>query len=222
MTIFVLAPLNGWVYENRMRRKRDPQRTTIEWIVKGLEKPGKTTTGLANALGLPQPRVSEMKRGARLLKVTELSKAAAYLEEPVPSELIETADAPGGTQSVPHLSWISAGLMRREDISDEQIGMLYTSGLPSGDWIALTVQGDSMDRISPPESIIFVNRRDKKLVPNGLYVIADADGNATYKRYRTGPPPRFEAVSTRADIEPIYPEQEPTIIGRVRRTILDM
>lgn len=204
-----------------MKRKRDLRQVTIDWIVKGLKKPGKTGTGLAKALDLPQPRIPEIKKGIRLLKVSELSKAAAYLEEPVPPELIDSTEGQLATQPVPHLSWVSAGEMKRDVVADEQIGTIFIAGLPPGDWIALTVRGDSMDRISPPESIIFVNRRDKTLVPNGLYVIDDGEGNATYKRYRSGPPRRFEAVSTK-EIEPIYFEQEPTIIGRVRRTILDM
>lgn len=78
-----------------------------------------------------------------------------------------------------------------------------------------------MDRISPPDSMIIVNRRDKRLVANACYVIADGDGGATYKRYRPDPM-RFEPVSTNPAHEPMFPDHEPTIIGRVRRTILDM
>lgn len=128
---------------------------------------------------------------------------------------------PLAEQAVPHISWISAGSMMRDDVADEALGTLRVNDLPPGDWIALTVRGDSMDRISPPDSVIFVNRRDKALVPNALYVIDDGEGNATYKRYRPGPPMRFEPVSTNTELEPIFPEQEPTIVGRVRRTVLD-
>jgi phage repressor protein C with HTH and peptisase S24 domain len=122
---------------------------------------------------------------------------------------------------IPLLSMVSAGLLSRDDVADEAMGTLRISDLPPGDWIALRVLGDSMDRISPPESVILVDRRDKRLVPNALYVIADEEGNSTYKRYRPGPPPRFEPVSTNTSLEPIFPHQEPVIVGRVRRTILD-
>lgn len=123
---------------------------------------------------------------------------------------------------VPYLAWVSAGSMMREDIADEALGLLKVADLPSsGDWIALKVQGDSMDRISPPESIIFVDRKDRALVPNGCYVIADIDGNATYKRYRSGPM-RFEPVSTNSQHEPIFPDNEPFIVGRVRRSLIEM
>ena len=128
---------------------------------------------------------------------------------------------PGSAAIVPLLSWISAGAMMHDDVADEALGNITVSDLPPGDWISLKVVGDSMDRISPPESVILVNRRDKELVPNGLYVISDEDGNATYKRYRPGPPRRFEPVSSNKDLEPLFPDNDPVIVGRVKRTMLD-
>lgn len=122
---------------------------------------------------------------------------------------------------VPLLTAVSAGELLRDDIRDEAMGMLYFADLPEGDWIALRVEGTSMDRISPPESIIVVNRADKRLVPNACYVIADEDGAATYKRYRPSPD-RFEPVSTFDHHKTIFPEHQPTIVGRVKRSYIDM
>lgn len=134
----------------------------------------------------------------------------------------EPTDTEEGTvHAVPVLAMVSAGVLMQDAVRDEAIGEIRLSDLPPGDWIALRVVGSSMDRISPPDSTILVDRRDRRLVPNALYVIADEDGNATYKRYRPGPPPRFEPVSTDKDLEPIYPQNEPVIVGRVRRTMLD-
>lgn len=126
-----------------------------------------------------------------------------------------------GNLRIPLISWISAGKPVNNGEYDEELGTVGATDLPEGDWVALRVTGDSMDRISPPDSIIFVDTNDKQLIPNGLYVIDDGNGNATYKRYRPGPPERFEPVSTNPDLEPIFYDQTPTIIGRVRRTILD-
>ncbi len=124
--------------------------------------------------------------------------------------------------SVPYLAWVSAGAMIRDDIADEALGLIRVADLPaSGDWIALKLSGDSMDRISPPDSIIFVDRSDRNLVPNGCYVISDVEGNATYKRYRSGPM-HFEPVSTNPQHEPIFPDNDPIIVGRVRRSIVDI
>lgn len=122
---------------------------------------------------------------------------------------------------VPHLSWISAGAMTRDDVADEAIGSIEVTGLPRGDWFALTVQGTSMDRISPPDSIILVNRKDKHLVANACYIIDDGEGNATYKRYRPNPM-RFEPVSTDERHETLFPDNEPTIVGRVGLSMIRM
>lgn len=128
----------------------------------------------------------------------------------------------GARVDVPLISWVSAGKMSFPDISDEIIGHVQEGDLdPEGDWIALKVVGDSMDRISPPESIIFVDRSDKVLVPNACYVISNGDGEATYKRFRSNPM-RFEPVSTNPAHEPIYPRQEPLIVGRVKKSTIQM
>lgn len=122
---------------------------------------------------------------------------------------------------VPVLSMVSAGALIQHQFQDEHRQLLRVVGLPDGDWIALEVTGTSMDRISPPGSLILVNRRETQLVPNACYVIADEDGAATYKRFRPDPM-RFEPVSTEAGHEAIFPENDPVVIGRVRRTVLDM
>lgn len=125
----------------------------------------------------------------------------------------------------PLISWVSAGALLQPDVQayveDEPI--VYAPDLDSnGDWIALRVDGDSMNRISPHDSIIFVNRKDRKLVPNACYVIGDGEGGATYKRYR--PPNTWEPVSTNKAHKPMeLPDgQEPDIIGRVKKTVLSM
>lgn len=127
---------------------------------------------------------------------------------------------PGSDLIVPHLSWVSAGAMMSDDVSDEAIGTIEVAGLPPGDWFALTVRGTSMDRISPPDSVIFVNRRDKQLVANACYVIDDGEGMATYKRYRPDPM-RFEPVSTFTH-DTLFPDNEPTIVGRVGLSMIRM
>ena len=89
---------------------------------------------------------------------------------------------------------------------------------PNGDWIALRVDGDSMNKVSPHDSIIFVNRKERSPVPNAYYVIGDGEGGTTYKRYR--PPNTWEPCSTNPAHQPLTlpADQEPYIIGRVRKT----
>ena len=81
-----------------------------------------------------------------------------------------------------------------------------------------------MDRISPPGSIIFVDIKDRRLVANACYVIRDeVEGGSSYKRYRPSPA-RWEAVSTSKRHKPylIKGDRAPTVIGRVKRTVLDL
>ena len=128
-----------------------------------------------------------------------------------------------GAEGVPLISWVSAGEMETPDGVDlgADVERIPSPNLPKGNWIALRVVGDSMDRISPPDSIIFVNRADRRLVANGCYVIATPDGEATYKRYRPSPD-RFEPVSVNPAHEQFFPDGMPKIVGRVRKSILDM
>ena len=163
-----------------------------------------------------QPRADNLEKLARVLDVSvEWLLTGRGTGSPYPHRAGKTFD-------VPLVSWVSAGKMSFPDITDEIIGHVQESDLdPEGDWIALKVVGDSMDRISPPESVIFVDRNDKVLVPNACYVISNGDGEATYKRFRSNPM-RFEPVSTNPAHEPIYPTREPLVVGRVKKSTIAM
>ena len=79
------------------------------------------------------------------------------------------------TIDVPIVSWVSAGEFGSQDtvVNLSDYPTIPATDLEEGEWIALRVDGPSMNKISPPDSIIFVNLRDKRLVTNGCYVIAD-------------------------------------------------
>jgi transcriptional regulator with XRE-family HTH domain len=177
---------------------------------------------LAEKAGVSQQLISQLE-GSKNNSTKELPAIAQALGVPV-HEIDEAyvTDAGGiPTTIVPLIAWVSAGAMAQDHFGDEALGQLRIGDLPAGDWIALRVTGDSMDRISPPDSVIVVNRRDKRLVSNACYVIADLNGDATYKRYRSDPM-RFEPVSTNPSHEPIFPDHEPTIVGRVKRSMIEM
>lgn len=173
---------------------------------------------LSGDVGISVSQLSRFESGDREPRVSELIKIAQRFRVPW-QEMIEEGASP--YVSVPLISWVSAGRLETADHVEHEGDPIPIAGLPHGDWFALRVKGDSMDRISPPDSVIVANRRDKRLVPNGCYIIGDGDGGATYKRFRPEPM-RFEPVSTNPTHEPIFPDHEPTIIGRVRRTILEM
>ncbi|MBI1620128.1 LexA family transcriptional regulator [Aquamicrobium sp. cd-1] len=156
-----------------------------------------------------------------------LKTSVAWLLEEAGPEIVEGNVVDHSFVPAKLISWVSAGaLSLPEQAHDDELEYaptVYAPDLdPAGDWIALRVDGDSMNRISPHDSIIFVNRKDKRLVPNACYIIGDGEGGATYKRFR--PPNTWEPVSTNPQHQPfVLPHGvEPDIIGRVRKTILAM
>jgi SOS-response transcriptional repressor LexA len=192
-------------------------------LQRAMNAKGVGPTALAAAIGTSKQNVARWAAQERKLPMEWAEKIARYLDVFLTSLLVPQA----GPLGAPLISWVSAGALKAPSVVIEldDAKMAYIHGLdPKGDWIALEVEGDSMDRISPPESIIFVNRKDRRLVTNACYVIADAEGGeATYKRFRANPD-RWEPVSTNPEHEPVFVRKgrEPVIIGRVRKTLLSM
>lgn len=124
--------------------------------------------------------------------------------------------------AVPLLSWVSAGAMQAVSHSDElaDAQMIPASGLGNGDWFALSVEGDSMDRIAPSGSIILVNRLEKAPLPRKFYIFLQGE-EATFKRYADNPP-RLEPFSTNPAHEALFPGKNLTVIGRVRRVLIEI
>lgn len=179
----------------------------------------------AKYLGMKQSTYNQYENGTRLIPVEPLSVFAKKMKVSIDWILNGEGSLPhsSGTIWIPKISLVSAGNLTEiatiETLDD--IPRIPVSDLPDGDWISFEVEGDSMDRISPPGSLIMVNMRDKALVPNACYVIANESGEATYKRYRDTPA-RFEPVSINPNHEPLFPVGPITIIGRVRRSVLPM
>ena len=81
------------------------QSSILDWIRKGLEKPGRSQTGLAESLGIDRAQVTRLLQGKRELKVRELRLVADYLDLPLPAgTLPDSADLhsarPGAGSSV--------------------------------------------------------------------------------------------------------------------------
>lgn len=152
------------------------------------------------------------KRGLDAAEMLSLSEITGY---PIPGH---------AKTVVPLLSWVSAGKLvdSSSQIEARNAKTIPVADLPAGDYFALRVVGDSMDRLSPEDSVIIVNRGERELVPNKAFVFA-IRGEATYKLWRPKPP-RLDPFSTNPANEPRFIDdgQDLHVIGRVRRTILDM
>jgi SOS-response transcriptional repressor LexA len=123
------------------------------WIAEGLKRPNKSQMGLAAALGITQPRVSEIIRGKRKVKSTEIPQAASYLGMPPPDQLAPELFEVG---EIPVIGEVAAGLwMEVADTSEEPLEMLpFVPALSTKASYALRVRGDSVDKIAPDGSYV--------------------------------------------------------------------
>lgn len=92
----------------------------LSWIVKGLEKPGKTRRGIAKALGGIDPsQVTRLLKGERRLLAEEVPKIAAYLEETPPEGLMVAPIPAGGLPSAQEI----AAARKAQEIMAQIAGM---------------------------------------------------------------------------------------------------
>ncbi len=233
---FKTAYVNGFQTDNPKIRLRLFYRTMsnelLHRIQARLKAVGLSESAASKAAGLSADTIRNLRRDLHAGKQRSMNAASLEALAPVlkttaqwllTGEGAEEGGAAVSIVSVPLVSWVSAGNLTAPDfeVDLENAPRLVFTDLPPGDWIALDVQGDSMNRISPDGSRILANRQDRRLVPNACYVVALESGEATYKRYRPDPD-RFEPVSTNLDHEAIFPEGPVRIIGRVKRSIIDM
>lgn len=123
----------------------------------------------------------------------------------------------------PIISWVSAGQLHEAvDLSAAHEGhTIPVGGLGNGEYFGLTVSGDSMNRVSPEGSIIIVDANDRELQAGQPYIFS-IRGEATYKRWQPSPP-RLEPDSWLPhDTIFLDGTNAMFVVGRVRRTMLDL
>lgn len=159
--------------------------------------------------------VNKLLNGRRALAADEMIATAEMTGYPIPVEDM------AGLRKLPKLSFVSAGRLEpsRSISANEIEGWVTASDLPAGDWFALTVSGDSMNRAAPHGSTILVNRSDTDLRDGAFYVFAVEDGDGvTFKRYFSDPE-RLEPYSYTPDQPTIYLDQPARVVGRVRMAL---
>ena len=103
----------------------------IAMIERGLEKPGKTKGGLAQAMGVRPGAVSEILSGLRLIKASEITPIMEYLE----------------LNSVPIMGRVGAGAViepENDQVPPEGLGEVELPFPISEETIAFEVAGNSM------------------------------------------------------------------------------
>ncbi len=159
-------------------------------------------------------------------KASLVAQALKWTTEELQGKPSRRDAAAPAVASIPLLDKVTAGKLRSasSQIPIEDVPLLAFADLGRGEFFALTVEGDSMDRISPDSSTIVVNQADRILVTGKAYVIFRR-GEATFKLWRPDPP-RFAPHSTNPIHEPVFvkskAEAEKLVVGRVKRTVLDL
>ncbi|MDY8108292.1 LexA family transcriptional regulator [Fulvimarina sp. 2208YS6-2-32] len=179
-----------------------------------------TLEALAGDAEISVSQLSRIERDERVARIDELQRIAGRLKVSVGALVGEPTPT-----LVPLVTWISAGTMTKADgVMPSKIERhVPVANLGRGDWIALEVMGDSMNRIAPEGSVIIVNRADETLVSDRFYVFALEDGSATFKQWRREPRPMLRPYSTNldhlaipADVDDVY------VVGRVRKVVTDI
>lgn len=189
-----------------------------------LETTGMSQKELARETGVSQGTISKWLSDQQGPYKAQWDAVLALLAGD--SRLVHLLEAAGGPAlaRVPLLDNVSAGRLADpvSQIPVEQVPLLAFADLGRGDFFALTVQGDSMNLVSPEGSVIVVNRTEQTLVAGKSYVFSHR-GEATYKVWRPDPP-RLAPYSTNPVHEPIFIKRKKDfgVIGRVRRTVYDL
>lgn len=188
-------------------------------------------TDLARRLNTSKQNVDRWAKGLRKLTPATAKQIAPHVGKTAAQLLLldkSVSRITGGgatrVQRVPLISWVSAGKLSGGDVpaNVRTERRLAVADLGEGEWIALRVQGDSMNLVAPEGSVIFVNLSDRRLVEEGFFVFGSEGGDSTFKRYRGGRRPRLQPYSSNPDHETIQATDELKVVGRVRRTMLDL
>jgi SOS-response transcriptional repressor LexA len=190
-------------------------------------KLGLTQQALADLVGMRQQGIVSIEAGhvGRPRRLRELAAALRTTDAWLLSrEGAEEAGPAIALTRVPLLDWVSAGRLvpPSSQIPLEDVPYLAFADLGRGDFFALKVQGDSMDRVSPDGSTIVVNKAERELLNGGAYVFS-LRGETTYKLWHDDPA-YLQPFSTNPVHAPIFFKRRKDfeVIGRVRRTMLDL
>jgi len=169
--------------------------------------------------GFDRSKVQKMLAGTREISAAEMLAIEEITGFPAP------VAARNDFVLVPLIDWAGVAKLsdRRAKLPVENVRRLAFTDLEGSELFATQVEGGAMDRLSPEGSTIIVDRGDRELI-NGKSYLLSVEGVTTFRRYRAGQVAYFAPYSTDPENRPVLPNDQVqwTIIGRVRRTILDL
>lgn len=198
-----------------------------------MEKATKGPTELADRLDTNKQNITRWSNGDRKLTVEWAKKLAPLLGTTADVLLLvsQEDEPPKGSRwyevtQVPLLEKVPAGKLKQamSQIPKGELPTLAFSGLGQGTFFALTVEGDSMDRVAPDGAVIVVDEADNTLIAGKCYVISGRSG-LTFKVWKPNPP-RWAPASTNPVHEPIFVKTKEIaqhmVVGRVKRAVVDL
>lgn len=149
-----------------------------QWIEQRLkELEGRNKAGLAKALGLPAPRISDIIKGRRGINALESKRIADYLQMNIADVVdnLEGRPSVGGAPApvkIPVVGSVAAGVWREAlevpEYDWEYVPAILNPKLESLPSFALRVSGASMDKVFPNGTILIcIKFFDMELISRG-------------------------------------------------------
>ena len=229
--LFAIVAIDTFAKTANTSFMNDLHREQRRWLSEQLESAGRgSRSALAKHLKVRPDAISRMtnERGeTREMSMPELVGMAEFFKVEPPGlgaarKAAARTDRPA-VKWVPVIDYVQAGKLvaPSSQIQVEDVPLLAFADLGAGEWFGLRVQGSSMDRISPEDSVVIFNKRDRNLIVGRAYIFA-IDGEVTYKRWHADPP-YLEPFSTDPTHQPrFFKKKDIEVIGRVKRSILDL
>lgn len=173
-----------------------------ERLLQQLEEAGVPKGAIAKRLVVQPSAVSDLYAGRRQLKYDEAVKLLGMVPLDDAAFVLPVIGLAGAG------NWLEA-------IEHTRQYMTVPHALTTKGKFLVDVVGNSMNLVLPEGSMAVVDPDDKDLYVGKLYLLINADGEGTIKRYRADPG-RFEPVSDDPDFEPIkIGSADFRIVGRI-------
>jgi SOS-response transcriptional repressor LexA len=195
-----------------------------------MRRKGVGPTELARKIKSSKQNVGRWAKQTRALPPDMANRAAPILDTTAAELLLVDGQRSSKQEarrqrrpSIPLLGQVTAGELKEPSTQFPPEDAI--KGLGAGDFFAVRLEkdADSMDRLSPPGSILIVNGADREL-RNGACYIFSLNGETTYKMWQEGDPAYLAPYSTNPAHKPkiIKRKRDFEVIGRVKRTVLDL
>ena len=149
---------------------------------------------LARHLGLVPNKITKAFKGERRFTVGEMHKIRELLSD-------GQASHAKPLRAIPIIGQVAAGNWR-EAIRHPLSSMPQPDPSIPARAFALLVAGDSMDQLVDDGGVVVIDPEDKDLYPGRYYVVINASGETTFKRFEISPA-RLVPCSTNPGHQPI-------------------